>query len=291
MTELYNRAAEDIGNIVALEHVNVRVPDQGPATVFYVSGLGLTRDPYMMTSTDNMWVNVGRSQFHLPTGAPQMLRGRVGLVLPDREGLLARLARVRPMLEGTHFTFRETNEFVEATCPWGNVVRCHVPADRAPGTMQLGMAYVEFDVPPGAAAGIAAFYREVFGALATEEAGVARVGVGQGQEFVFRETARRIPDYDGHHVQIYIAHFSRPHRELSVRGLVTQESSRWQYRFQRIVEPVSGAALFEIEHEVRSLTHPLYARPLVNRNPDQIQRAYVPGRDFYVPDWPHSQPS
>ena len=32
------------------------------------TGLGLTRDPYLMTSVTNMWVNVGRSQFHLPTG-------------------------------------------------------------------------------------------------------------------------------------------------------------------------------------------------------------------------------
>ena len=31
-------------------------------------GLGLTRDPYLMTGVGNMWINVGRSQFHLPTG-------------------------------------------------------------------------------------------------------------------------------------------------------------------------------------------------------------------------------
>ncbi|TAJ27707.1 MAG: hypothetical protein EPO67_16935, partial [Reyranella sp.] len=82
----YDRSAEDVGNIVALEHVNLRVEDQGLATLFYVSGLGLTRDPYMMTSIDNMWINVGKSQFHLPTGGPaQVLRGRVGLVVDDRE--------------------------------------------------------------------------------------------------------------------------------------------------------------------------------------------------------------
>jgi len=68
MEQQYNRAAEDIGNVVALEHVNVLIPDQQIATLFYVTGLGLTRDPYLMTSTDNMWINLGRSQFHLPTG-------------------------------------------------------------------------------------------------------------------------------------------------------------------------------------------------------------------------------
>ena len=79
----FNRAAEDLGNIVALEHVNVLVPDQHLATLFYVMGLGLTRDPYLMTGVTNMWINIGRSQFHLPVGKPQVLRGRVGLVLPD----------------------------------------------------------------------------------------------------------------------------------------------------------------------------------------------------------------
>src|SRR5882762_3068728 len=61
----YDRSAEDIGNIIHLEHVNVYIADQAIGTLFYVTGLGLTRDPFLMTSTDNMWVNVGRSQFHL----------------------------------------------------------------------------------------------------------------------------------------------------------------------------------------------------------------------------------
>ena len=99
MARRFDRSAEDLGNIVALEHVNVLVPDQRTATLYYMSALGLTRDPYMMTSIDNMWVNVGRSQFHLPTGKPQVLRGRVGLVTPDRERLLERLERQVAELE------------------------------------------------------------------------------------------------------------------------------------------------------------------------------------------------
>ena len=51
-------------------------------------GLGLTRDPYLMASDTNMWVNVGRSQFHLPTGEPQVLRGHTGIVIAGREALL-----------------------------------------------------------------------------------------------------------------------------------------------------------------------------------------------------------
>src|SRR5260370_20705400 len=95
MEQRYDRAAEDLGNTVALEHVNVMIPDQVLATAFYASGLGLTRDPYLMTGITNMWINVGRSQFHLPTGKPQVVSGHVGLVLPDRAALLHPLAPAR----------------------------------------------------------------------------------------------------------------------------------------------------------------------------------------------------
>ena len=54
----FNRSAEDLGNIVELEHVNVTIPDQRLATLFYVAGLGLTRDPFQMTSVTNMWVTL-----------------------------------------------------------------------------------------------------------------------------------------------------------------------------------------------------------------------------------------
>ena len=42
MARQFDRAAEDLGNIVALEHVNVQVEDQRPATLYYISALGLT---------------------------------------------------------------------------------------------------------------------------------------------------------------------------------------------------------------------------------------------------------
>ena len=34
----FDRTAEDLGNVVALEHVNMTVPDQQVATIFYVTG-------------------------------------------------------------------------------------------------------------------------------------------------------------------------------------------------------------------------------------------------------------
>jgi len=74
MEHRYERKAEDFGNVVGLEHVNVRIPDQEVATLFYVTGLGLTRDPYLMTSTNNMWINIGRSQFLADGQAPGAAR-------------------------------------------------------------------------------------------------------------------------------------------------------------------------------------------------------------------------
>ncbi|HXZ91835.1 MAG TPA: hypothetical protein VEG36_03050 [Burkholderiales bacterium] len=286
----YDRAAEDLGNIVALEHVNTRIPDQQLATLFYVAGLGLTRDPYLMTGTGNMWVNVGRSQFHLPTRKPEVLRGRVGIVLPGREALLARLASVKRALEGTRFAFAEHADCVEAVSPWGNVIRCHEPAPRF-GPVRLGMPYVELDVPPGAAEGIARFYREIVGAPARFAADerAAHVPAGAQQELVYRETERPIPAYDGHHVQVYIADFSGPHRRLLEHGLVSEESDQHQYRFVDLVDPASGKVLFQLEHEVRSMRHPLYARPLVNRNPAQSNVDYAPGYDAAPWGEPHAE--
>src|SRR5262245_22791399 len=207
MQQTYDRTAEDLGNVIHFEHVNVLIPDQRLATLFYVSGLGLTRDPYLMASDDNMWVNVGRSQFHLPTGPAQVLRGHTGIVISGREALLERLASVRERLEGTRFGFSEHNDFVEATCPWGNRVRCHEPDPARFGRITLGIPYVEFDVPAGTAPGIGAFYRTMIGAPAevtNGEGTVARVKVGKDQYFLFRETDRPLPEFDEHHVQIYV---------------------------------------------------------------------------------------
>jgi catechol 2,3-dioxygenase-like lactoylglutathione lyase family enzyme len=283
----YDRKVEDIGNIVGLEHVNLRVSNQEPATDFYLAGLGLTRDPYMMAGTNNMWVNVGRSQFHLPKGDPNVLRGHIGLVVPSLDDLCERLNMVKGRLGGSKFDCKRHNAFVEATCPWGNRFRLYEPCAEKFGPVSLGMPYVEFDVPEGTADGIARFYREIFYApTEIEENGdgrAARVSAGLGQCLVFRETDKKIPEFDGHHLQIYIQEFSGPHEELEKRGLITEESSQYQYRFEDIACLDTGKCLFKIEHEVRSITHPLYNRKLVNRNTKQNLMYYQMGADEW--DW------
>jgi len=285
MQQPFDRAAEDLGNSIHLEHVNVTVPDQRLATLFYVAGIGLTRDPYLMVSDTNMWVNVGRSQFHLPSGGAQVLRGHIGIVISGREALLDRLASVAKKLDGTAFGFSEQNDYVEATCPWGNRLRCYEPDATRFGRITLGIPYVEFDVPVGAAKGICAFYPEIMGIQAELKNGdgaLARVKVGKDQYLQFRETNLPQADYDGHHVQIYITNFSGPYRRLSERGLISQEDNQYQYRFRDIVDPANGRHLFTVEHEVRSATHPMYLRPLVNRDPAQTNRTYAQGHDQWA---------
>src|SRR5262245_41919861 len=282
----YDRTTQDVGNIVRLEHVNVKIADQQIGTLFYIVGLGLTRDPYLMTGLENMWVNIGQQQFHLPTGPPQVLRGVVGLVIPDFAELPGRLSMVNGRLGATQFAYSVEDKHVRVVSPWGNVIRCHPPGPEF-GDMTLGMPYVEFAVERDTAEGIARFYREAFGApaiVARNGGGAAaRVTVGPHQELVFRETADAIPAYDGHHVQIYITSFSGPHRWLVERGLITEESNWYQYRFEDIIDPDTRRVLFTIEHEVRSLRSPLYGRPLVNRNVAQRQPTYQRGRDAFVP--------
>ena len=135
----FDRAAEDLGNSIHLEHVNVAIPDQRIASLFYGAGLGLTRDPAMMTATNNMWVNVGDSQFHLPTGDPVVGPGIVtGLVVPDLDKLRERLDRVKRNLKDTKFSVVSTNDYVESTCPWGNRVRCHEAGEARFGAAENG---------------------------------------------------------------------------------------------------------------------------------------------------------
>jgi catechol 2,3-dioxygenase-like lactoylglutathione lyase family enzyme len=281
-TPQYDRRVEDLGNIVELGHVNVTVPDQTKATAFYCMGLGLTRDPYLMAGVDNMWVNVGRGQFHLPTREPQVVRGTVGLVMPDQESLLRRLSGVRKYLEGTKFDFSETNDGVETICPWGNRIRVHTPDHARFGQMRMGMPYVEFGVPEGTSLpAIARFYTDILGAVAgvaqDERGPYAWASCSADSKVIYRETDRPLPDYDGHHIQITLVDFSGPHKKLVERGLISEESDQHQYRFLDIVDVDSNKPLFRIEHETRSMRHPMFNRVFINRNADMNNRNFVPG--------------
>lgn len=91
----------------------------------------------------------------------------------------------------------------------------------------LGIAYVYFRVRPGTAARIGRFYREVFGSEvqmigrnecsafgvevadhertgSTEEVG-ALVRVGPAQHLGFFEHEEALPEWDGHHICVYLS--------------------------------------------------------------------------------------
>jgi catechol 2,3-dioxygenase-like lactoylglutathione lyase family enzyme len=279
----FDRTEVDVGNILALEHVNVTVPDQPMATFFYVNLLGFTRDPYMDFGPSNVWVNVGRQQFHLPTAKAQVLRGHVGVVVPDLKSLLMRLEKMSRRMKDTQFSFTERKNHLDITCPWGNHLRCFPPGTF--GKLQLGVPYIEFHVPADSASGIGRFYEQVMGCRTNinKKGSQCEVFIGQEQFIRFKETRKPELFYDGHHIAIYVSNFSGPHTYLKDNKLITEESDQNQYRFQTIVDPDNGKALFEIEHEVRSLHHPMYQRPLVNRNAEQGFFNYQIDRDAFTP--------
>ena len=277
---------EDVGNIVALEHVNLQVPDQAIATLFYIVGLGLTRDPYLNVGLANMWANIGEQQFHLPTRFAQKISGYIDLVLPDLQALGERLSSVESALKDTQFSWSRNQDHVAVTCPWGNRFRCH-KSGPAYGDMAQGVAAVDFNVPEGTAAAIAGFYRNVLAAPTAVENNfghaVAHVAIGRNQSLRFRESKEPIAPYDGHHIAIYVANFSGAYHFLKNQQLISEDVRNHQFRFQSIIEPDSGRTVFLLEHEVRSLHHPMFHRHFVNRDPAQSQRNYRRGRDALIP--------
>lgn len=277
---------EDVGNIVSLEHINLQVPDQAMATAFYIVGLGLTRDPYLNVGLGNMWANMGEQQFHLPTRSPQRIEGRIGLVYPELDSLRERLSTVEGLLKDSQFSWSDRGDYVAVTCPWGNRFRCHLAGPDF-HDMAVGISYVEFLVPVGVAGQIAQFYQNVFETPAHVEPNghgeVSRVMIGRNQSLRFLETQEPIAAYDGHHIAVYVANFSGPYGFLKRRGLISEDVRNHQFRFQSIVDPDNCQVVFRLEHEVRSLRHPMYQRPFTNRDPKQSQRNYRRGRDAINP--------
>jgi len=206
--------------------------------------------------------------------------------VPSLDDLVKRLEhagkemkRVAPDLPNK-FSFKRQQDMVEATCPWGNRVRCHAPSAEF-GRTELGLVYVDFDVPPGSAEGIARFYDQVIKAPARSGNGRASVSVGRNQALHFTESSKPLPEYDNHHIQVYVADFATPYHWLKQRGLVNMETDAEEWRFQWIADPKDGKKLFQIEHEVRSMKHRLFARPLVNRNHAITNMTYVPNVDAF----------
>ena len=251
-------------------------------------GLGLTRDPYLMAGLENMWVNVGRGQFHLPTRAtPQVVRGTTALVMPDLDALLKRLDYAKKYLEGTKFSFREAGDVVETTCPWGNRIRVHAPDpdSSARCASACRMSNSTCRPAPTSRASPSSIPRSSAASPASRRTSAGSTP-GPAPRLTarssYRETKKKQPEYDGHHIQITLADFSGPHKKLLERGLITEESDQHQYRFLDIVDVDTNKPLFRIEHETRSMRHPMFNRVFVNRNPEMNNRNFVPGHEVGI---------
>ena len=119
------------------------------------------------------------------------------------------------------------------------------------------------------------------GCPAEIKSGATGVETGRWQTLRFVESDAPERAYDGHHVAVYLSNFSKPYELLQEKGLITEETGASQYRFQDLVDPENGEHLFTLEHEVRSLYHPMYGRNLVNRNSTQRLGGYTRDADVF----------
>lgn len=205
----------EVRGVVWLEHVNIVTGSRALAEVFYLEGLGLTRDPTRDPTSSVMWVNVGsRQQFHLqdPTkeDAAQTVDGCIGLALPDLPALVGRLRDVSPRLSepevpGSRFAFAELGGVVVVDCPWGNrfyVYSCAAeaatlslprPSKRARTVMEAAHEHLDSGMAVRNEAGIrfvnwrctdagrvGRFYEDMFGCVVWRAADGARAAVCVG---------------------------------------------------------------------------------------------------------------
>ena len=197
--------------------------------------------------------------------------------------LLKRLATVKPKLADTKFDFAETQRLRPGDLPLGQ----HHPPARA-GRRALRPHQSRHSLCRVRRAG-----RHGEGHREILPADDRRAGRGRERRRHHRQghasartsiccSARptsRCPTTTSITCRSTSSNFSGPHKRLGERGLVNREDNQYQYRFRDITDLDTGKHLFTIEHEVRSLTHPMFFRPLVNRNPAQTARNYSNGYD------------
>lgn len=273
MTDNEYETTPEVGGILHLDHVNFQVPEHDLVTVFFVNGLGLTRDPFRRADETNMGINVGMQQFHFPRrGVTPPFPGVIGLIVPELAAIRARLERLDRLGKFTNTAYAAEfgNDMAEITSPFGVRLRLH-----AVGTVlflkPLGIPYVEMYVPTGVAGDIAAFYREVFRAIADVETvdGVSTAVVNAGPFQTLRFIERNVDSHDMHnfHVSFHITNYNEVRNRIAARDASIGEGREQVFFFDRIFHPDSGAEVFTLTNEVRSVYHRDFMRPLVNRWP------------------------
>ncbi len=258
----------ELGTFAHFEHVNYRVPDHHLATIFFMEGLGFTRDPTRMVGVRNMWVNAGQQQFHLPIGEAAPFAGEVGITVPKLSQTLRDLKAAGRKLKGSRFAVDREGSTLRIVSPWGHVLRAH-EAGELSGRLAQAIPYVRFAVPAGSADTIGQFYREVLSVPVTltgrRHARTATVTVGVNQAFHFEDTRDLELAAHPNHVAVYITGYRSIYDRLKRQKLLMAPDRNEQFRFAKMADPDTGEVVFEFEHEMRSLHHPDYLKPLINR--------------------------
>ncbi len=275
----------EIGGIVHLEHFNHEVVDHDAATVFYIYGLGFTRDPYQRTDITNMGVNIGLEQFHLPRTGQETppFYGEIGIVHPDLAFVRERLARIEGegRLAGTKFAvLSDGRDELIVRSPHGITIRL-IQSGTLPFHQPIGIARVDIPVAAGKAAGIAEFFRRVMNApveesmLGGEIASI--VTYGPFQTVRFRE--RRMTDYGLYrfHLAYYVTRYNEIRNRVIELGLANpDDGARQVLFFPKLFDPTTGEPVLDFVQEIRSLHHPDFMRPYTNRWPGVADQTVMP---------------
>ena len=265
----------EVGGIAHLEHVNFEVDSHDMVSIFFMAGLGFTRDPYTRSDEKNMAANVGLQQFHLPRlgRATPPMQGVIGLITPELEAIKARLKGLQKegLFKGTPFRYQVKKGYHEVMSPFGVKMRLH-QTGTLPFPKVLGMPYVDIPVEPGKAEPILNFYKRVMRSTGSIEKvsgkKAACVTMGPYQWTRFIET-KGLDSYDNHtfHIAYYVSNYNEVLDEIERNKGVMAGGQNQIFFFEKIFDPDNGDLIYSLQNEVRSFYHEDFMRPLVNRWP------------------------
>eukprot|EP00634_Sargassococcus_sp_CCMP2135_P007965 CAMPEP_0198656760 /NCGR_PEP_ID=MMETSP1467-20131203/10852_1 /TAXON_ID=1462469 /ORGANISM="unid. sp., Strain CCMP2135" /LENGTH=403 /DNA_ID=CAMNT_0044392833 /DNA_START=53 /DNA_END=1264 /DNA_ORIENTATION=+ len=143
------------------------------------------------------------------------------------------------------------------------------PGGRSEG---LGIRSLRLDVPPSTARRICRFYEDIFNADTRLLDGrcVLFVGFAQSIEFIEESSSDNLPAYDGPHIALYVANFDafvdsyeraksfvfhNPRSPQFSFSSIERVLFHDEFRFKDITDLDTGELLYELEHEIRALSH------------------------------------
>eukprot|EP01004_Peranema_trichophorum_P006879 NODE_5679_length_983_cov_43.674419_g5100_i0.p1 GENE.NODE_5679_length_983_cov_43.674419_g5100_i0~~NODE_5679_length_983_cov_43.674419_g5100_i0.p1 ORF type:complete len:281 (+),score=36.28 NODE_5679_length_983_cov_43.674419_g5100_i0:105-845(+) len=190
--------------------------------------------------------------------------------------------------------------------PCGNTFLIYEQSTIYPSCSGFGMPFLELICESCTLPHIESFYRDILEAKVSRSSLTCNNGqvnavivcVGPGQCFIFRQvtSGEKLIPYDGYHVCIYVADFTNTLLRAKKAGLLyanemnadkaqdLDEAMKWK-QFRTL--DLRGFTYFEkcmkIEHEIRSMTHTSFMRPLINRTPIPIPPPVVSLPDVVGP--------